>query len=347
MIGGKPIGENHPIYIIAEAGVNHDGSPDAARRLIDAAHRAGADAVKFQLFTADRLVAADAPACGYQQEHGRPGVLGQRDLLRRLELPPAVFRDLQTHAERLGLHFLATPFGLDELRFLVDLGVPALKIASPDLVNVPLLTAAAQAGLPLIVSTGAAELAEIDAAVQLIREGSAAGRLVLLHCVSAYPTPPNEARLGCIRTLAARYGVPVGFSDHTADAGFGALAVAAGAAVLEKHLTLDRRAAGPDHFFSLEPGPFADYVAAARAACAALGDGVVRVSPQEMEIRRLARGSITTTRLVAAGTPLTADRLAVRRPGDGIPPSDWPRVLGRTAKADIPADTKLSWDMLD
>lgn len=340
-IGDRELGPGRPVYIIAEAGVNHGGDIGVALRLVDAAREAGADAVKFQVFSAERLAGADAPACSYQQQ-----AEGQRAMLRRLELDERTFRDLKRHADHIGVEFLATPFGLPELRFLVDLGLPAIKIASPDLVNVPLLRAAAPSGRTLIVSTGAAEEAEIDAAVGLVVAAAPPGRLVLLHCVSAYPTPPCEARLACIGTMARRYRVPVGFSDHTSEISFGGLAVAAGGAVLEKHLTLDRRLAGPDHFFSLEPRAFAEYVKFARDAQAALGDGTLRLSVSEREVRERSRGSIVTTAAIPAGTRLTPEALAVQRPGDGLSASVWDDVIGAEAATDIPCGVRLTWSML-
>ena len=343
-IATRQVGEEHGVFIIAEAGVNHNGSVDSARRLIDAARAIGADAVKFQAFTADSLVAADAPLCNYQQT--RAGVAGQRDLLRRLELRRDDFATLKKHADAMGIAFLATPFGLDELRMLCDLGVPAIKIASPDLVNLPLLAAAAETGRPLILSTGASELAEVDAAVETLFQRGATDRLILLHCVSSYPTQPSDARLRCIRTLADRFNVPIGFSDHTMRTDIGGVAVAAGAVVLEKHLTLDRRADGPDHFFSLEPRAFADYVTAARRAHQSLGDGVIRCSAQEQQVRELARGSVVAATYIPAGKRLTSDVLAIRRPAGGIEPARWATLIGRVAKTDIPADTRLSWSML-
>jgi N-acetylneuraminate synthase/N,N'-diacetyllegionaminate synthase len=344
-IGRRAVGTAQPVYVIAEAGVNHDGDLDRALRLVDAAARAGADAVKFQFFSADRLAARDAPACAYQERAA--AALTQHDMLRRLELPAAAFRRLRDHAAAAGLDFLATPFGRPELRELLALAPPAVKIASPDIVNHPLLEEAARSGLPLIVSTGAADLDEVDAAVRLVRQARDPARLILLHCVSAYPTPPAEARLRCIATLHQRYRLPVGFSDHTAEVAIGSLAVAAGAALLEKHLTLDRAAPGPDHFFSLEPEDFARYVRGARQADATLGDGFVHPSPAEAEVRALARGSIIAARPLTAGQTLTAGDLDIQRPAGGIGPSAWKELLGRRARADIPAHTRLEWSMVD
>jgi sialic acid synthase SpsE len=344
-IGRRWIGEGHGVFVIAEAGVNHGGHVDTAQRLIDAAREAGADAVKFQAFSAERLVARDAPLCSYQKASSA-GAAGQYEILRSLELQQEEFAALAVHAAKAGIAFLATPFGLDELRMLCDLGVPAIKIASTDLVNVPLVDAAASSGRPVILSTGASNLAEVDAAVERFSSLGARRRLIPLHCVSSYPTRPEEARLRCMGTLASRYGVHVGFSDHTDDAGFGALAVAAGAVVLEKHLTLDRSASGPDHFFSLEPRAFTEYVASARKAQLAMGDGVIECSASERQVRELARGSVVATESIPAGKRLTTDLLAIRRPGVGIAPDQWSQLIGRVAKTDIPADTRLTWAMI-
>jgi N,N'-diacetyllegionaminate synthase len=348
-IGNRTVGPGSPVYIIAEAGVNHDGDPAAARKLIQAAHDAGADAVKFQVFSADRLVSRSAAPCAYQKKQaGAPD--SQHEMLKKLELCPAVFAELIGIARSVGVQFLATPFGVPELKLLVDLKVPAIKTASTDLVNVPLLEAAAESGLPLIVSTGASTLAEVDQAVALISGLGAGERLVLLHCVSAYPTRPEATRLRRIQVLAERFGVPVGFSDHTPDPRFSAVAVAAGAIVLEKHLTLDRRSPGPDHSFSLTPPDFAEYVAAARMAAAALGPaspGEEDLAAEEIEVRKLARGSIVALRTITKGQRITPECLTVRRPGNGISPSEWHSVVGRLAKTDISADATLEWRMLE
>ena len=337
------IGRHGPLCIIAEAGVNHDGDLKAALALIDAAHSAGADIVKFQCFSANALVSADAPTCAYQAQSAS---VSQRDMLRRLELSRADFTQLKVHADQIGIAFLATPFGLRELASLIELGVPAFKIASPDIVNLPLLDAAARSRLPLIVSTGAAELNEIDATVARIRRNDANYPLALLHCISAYPTALKDAHLSCIRTLSDRYQTPVGFSDHTMEVETGSLAVAAGAVILEKHLTLDRRRTGPDHFFSLEPADFARYVERARSAHAALGDGVITVTPQQREVRQLARGSIVATRLIPAGAKLAADMLAVQRPGTGLSPLEWDQIVGRLTQREIQPGEQLAHDAL-
>ncbi len=337
-IGSLSIGRHGPLCVIAEAGVNHDGDLTAAIALIDAAHGA-----KFQCFTAESLASANAPACEYQAQ---PAGISQRDMLKKLELSRDDFAALKRHADHVGITFLATPFGLRELSVLNELGVSAIKIASPDIVNLPLLDAAAQTRLPLIVSTGAAEPHEIDIAVAHIRRNDANHPLALLHCISAYPTKLSDARLACIRTLSARYQTPVGFSDHTVEVETGALAVAAGAVLLEKHLTLDRRRTGPDHFFSLDPADFARYVGLARSAHAAQGDGTIAVTPAQHEVRHLARGSIVAAQNITAGETLAVEMLAVQRPGTGLSPLEWDRVVGRVASRAIHAGEQINRDAL-
>lgn len=346
-IGDHAIGTALPVYIIAEAGVNHDGEPERAHALIEAAADAGADAVKFQCFTADRLVAPGAPKCDYQRDHDTAEV-NQHAMLKRLELPAEAFRQLKQNAHEKGLDFLATPFGTAELAFLVEkLNVPALKIASSDLINEPLLTRAARSGLPLIVSTGASVLEEVDRAIACVQKHGDSRRLALLHCVSSYPTRLEAARLRCIATLNQRYGLPIGFSDHTEATETGAHAVMAGAVILEKHLTLNRNTPGPDHFFSLEPDAFAEYVRYVRMAEGMLGDGRIHYAPGEVEVRKLARGRIVTVMALTAGQRLTEDVLMVQRPGDGISPAKWGEVIGHVVNRDLPAHAPLDWSLLD
>lgn len=344
-IGRHEIGAPGRVFVIAEAGVNHDGDCGNARRLVEAAREAGADAVKFQAFSADRLAARDAASCAYQQSHA--AATSQHEMLRKLELSEAAFAELRCAADECGLEFLATPFGVPEVEMLVRLKAPAIKLASSDLVNVPLLRTAVRSGLPLILSTGAADLAEVDAAVARLRGEGAGERFALLHCISRYPTSLGETNLRAISMLAGRYGRPAGFSDHTPDVPTGALAVAAGAAILEKHLTLDRDAAGPDHFFSLTPRDFAEYVASAREAAAALGDGRIACTEGQREVRRLARGAIVARTDIRRGVVLTEDMLSVQRPCDGIEAGQWDAVLGRVAARDLPAGTRLRWEDID
>ena len=343
-VAGRSVGPTSPLLVIAEAGVNHNGDRATALALIDAAAEAGADAVKFQLFRADQLTTDDAPSAAYQKGAGGPQ--RQRDLLARLELSRADFERLRQRCAERGLLFVLTPFSVPMVELAVELGAAALKIASTDLVHDALLDAAAAAGLPVIASTGAATAEEITQQVHSLQARGLAGRLVLLHCVSCYPTPGDAAQLGAIRALADAFALPVGYSDHTANVETGGWAVAAGACVLEKHFTLDRAAAGPDHAFSLEPDQLAAYIAAARSAQAALGQPAFGMQEREADVRTAARQSIVAAQAIAAGTTLTAELLTCKRPGTGLPPTALPRLLGRVTAVDIAADTLLSEDQL-
>ncbi len=345
-IGKHSIASGGRTFIIAEAGVNHDGSVDRARQLIDEAHAAGADAVKFQYFTADRLAAAETATCDYQKAHVGANA-SQRDMLRRLELNESDLRRLADHAGRVGILFLATPFGRDELRYLIRvIRVPALKIASPDIVNAPLLAAACAADLPLIVSTGASDEPEIANAVELIRAAGAADRLVLLHCVSAYPTEPSDARLGCIVALRERFGVPTGFSDHTREVDTGASAVLAGACILEKHFTLDKSAEGPDHFFSLEPGELRRYIVLAREAEVVRGNGRIGCTPAERQVRELARGRLVARRAILPGETISAEMFLIQRSGRGVFASELPSIMGRRLRVGLDSGKPLTAEHL-
>ncbi len=343
-IAGRPVGDGYPALLIAEAGVNHDGRVADALRLVDVAAAAGADVVKFQMFRAAELVTADAATAAYQRSGGETS---QHALLRRLELSDDDFARVAERCRRRGILFLATPFSPPDVERLVRLDVPALKLASTDLNNVPLLRRAAATGLPLIVSTGAATADEIAAAVARLRGLGLSDRLILLHCVSGYPTPLEAANLRAVATLRVLSGVPCGFSDHTTSTAIAGWAVAAGACVLEKHFTLDRRRPGPDHAFSLEPDALAEYVRAARDAERALGRGTLGMTALERDVRRVARKSVVTATAIRAGTPLTAELLTVKRPGGGIPPDEFEAVLGRRAANDLAPDTVLTWEMLE
>lgn len=342
-IGERTIGPGQPAYLIAEAGVNHDGSLERGLRLVDIACRAGADAVKFQVFRAAELTTAAAPLAAYQQQ---ANLGSQRELLSRLELSDADFAQLAAHCARRRVEFLATPFSPADVERLVALKVRAIKIASTDLNNTPLLEAAARTGLPLIVSTGAALPGEIEQAVTRLRGWGAGGRLILLHCVSGYPTPLEAANLRAVSTLSGRFAVPTGFSDHTTSTRTGGWAVAAGACVLEKHFTLDRTRPGPDHAMSLDPAGLREYVRHVRAAERALGSGMLGMSALEADVRQAARKSVVTTRALAGGTILERGMLTAKRPAGGIAPDQLEALLGRQLACDVPADAMLTWDML-
>lgn len=341
-IGDREIGWDHEPYVIAEIGVNHDGRMERALSLVDAAAAAGAAAVKTQFFEARRLLSRAARLAAYQE---RSGAIDPVAMLEALQLDLAALRAIVERAHARGLHAIVTVFSVELVEPATALPWDAFKSASPDLVHFPLLEALQATGRPLIVSTGAANAEEI--ALALARFGDAA-----LHCVSAYPTPYECAQLGGIAALAdlvervrgqdAAPSCPVGYSDHTIGAGPGALAVAAGACLLEKHLTYDRRASGPDHAASLEPGPFAEYVRLAREAWRMRGSRAVIVQEIERDVRAVSRQSIVAARDLPAGHALKASDLTVKRPGGGLPPRMLQAIRGTRLARSVAADTPLT-----
>jgi len=344
VIGNREIGDGAPCFIIAEAGVNHNGDVRLAGRLIDAAADTGADAVKFQTFSADALVLPRAEKAEYQRET-TGSAESQHGMLKRLELPETDFAHLAAHAAGKGLVFLSSPFDRASVDLLDRINVPAFKIASGEITNLPLLAHVACRGKPVILSTGMATLREIEEAVRTLREGGT-GEIILLQCVTSYPAPPSEVNLRVMEGLRQAFQVPVGFSDHTLGIGVPIAAAALGACVVEKHLTLDRDLPGPDHRASLEPVEFAAMVQGIRDAEAALGDGIKRPTPGEMEIRKAARKSIVAAVHIPAGTILAPEMLDLKRPGTGISPRYLPQVVGRKARKDIRKDELLAWEML-
>jgi N,N'-diacetyllegionaminate synthase len=315
-IGPLELPRDGEIVVIAEAGVNHDGDPDLAHRLVDVAADAGADAVKFQTFDPERLVSPAADAAPYQRARG--STADQHSLLASLTLPASVWTELQDHATERGTQFLSTPFDLGSAELLVGMGVPALKVSSGELTNTPFLRELAQLGVPLLVSTGMGTAAEVADAVDAC---APAPGTVLFHCVSAYPAPLDQCNLRAVPQMQSTHGLPVGWSDHTIGVASALGAVALGASVLEKHVTIDRTRPGPDHEASLEPDALAAYVADCRALARALGDGTKRRVPAEEENAHLVRRSWHAARTLDAGTVLTAADLVLLRPEGGVAPS--------------------------
>lgn len=327
------------VFVIAEAGVNHNGDPGLAADLVKAAAESGADSVKFQTFDPDALVAASTVTASYQKQ--ATGIDDQREMLRGLVLPDEALRDLARLCGDLGIEFLSTPFDHRSADALASLGVQRFKIGSGDVTNIPLLRHVASFGLPVILSTGMATIEEIDEAVDAL--GGTGDHLTILHCVSAYPTPIEQANLLAIRTLQTRYGPIIGYSDHTLGGAASIGAVALGATAIEKHLTLDCDLPGPDHRASLEPAPFRDMVSEIRAVCAALGDGVKAPQPGEIETRQVARRGIKLTGDLPAGHRLTAADLAVLRPETGLHPRHMTDLIGRTLSRGMSAGGPLDW----
>ncbi|MGD0769601.1 MAG: N-acetylneuraminate synthase family protein [Tepidisphaeraceae bacterium] len=328
--------------VIAEIGVNHDGSVDRALELVRVAADCGVDAVKVQVFSADRLLHASSALAEYQKR----SLLDESpiDMLRRYEMDEGELGRIVGEIRRLNLLPLATPFSPEDVDAIEGLDLPAIKIASPDVVNWPLLHRAARTGVPMLVSTGAANLNEISSSVAWLRGWGV--RFALLHCISSYPTPAESANLCWIAELAERFGVPVGFSDHTTEVVAGALAVAAGAVILEKHLTYDCGAAGPDHAASLDPDDFADYVQLVRLAGRMRGTGGKRVLDIEREVRTVSRQSLVAARDLPAGHRIAEQDLKVQRPGTGIPASALPSIVGQRTSHAIKAGEMLSWGIL-
>jgi N-acetylneuraminate synthase/N,N'-diacetyllegionaminate synthase len=337
-IAGRQLGDGHPPFVIAEAGVNHNGQRALALDLVDAAAESGADAVKFQTFSANRLVTADAAQAAYQQH--RAAASSQREMLRALELEPTALRAARDRATARGLLFLSTPFDIGAVELLAELEVPAYKIGSGDLTNVVLLRAVARHQRPVLLSTGMATLSEIDAAVAVL---AAAGDppLVLLQCTSAYPAPVASANLRAMDTLNERYGTPVGYSDHTDGIAVAIAASSLGAAVIEKHLTLNRSLPGPDHAASLEPAQFAAMAVGIRDAYDALGSPDKAPTDEERQNRQVARRSLVLTRALIAGEAISVSDLDAMRPAEGISPLRIDEVVGRHAAHGLPAGKPL------
>ena len=341
-IASRQISPDAPVLVIAEIGVNHDGRLDRALALVEAARAAGADAVKLQVFTAQALM---SDACSFAQYQAqRCDESSPADMLRRYELSRRDTRTVVTAIRNAGLIPLATPFSLPDLRVIESLQLPAIKIASPDLVNRPLLQQAAALRKPLLISTGASTIDEIDLAVGWLREWDAV--FTLLHCVSAYPTEPRDANLCWISELSRRYQIPAGYSDHSTEPLAGALAVSAGACVVEKHLTYDPTAQGPDHAASADPDQFRDYVRLIRQAQIMRGHAGRRVLPCEQDVRRVSRQSLVLRTSMHAGEVLYDEHLIIQRPGTGIPAADMSRVVGRKLIQPAVAGELLRWEML-
>jgi N-acetylneuraminate synthase/N,N'-diacetyllegionaminate synthase len=344
-VGARRIGAGAPVFVIAEAGVNHNGDLDLARRLVDVAAEAGADAVKFQTFRTEALVSGAAPKARYQMET-TGAEESQQAMLAKLELSPAAHATLRDHARRRGIVFFSTPFDEGSADLLDDLGVELLKVPSGEVTNLPLLRHLAAKRRPILMSTGMCTLAEVETAVATLREAGDPP-LALLHCVSAYPAPVEDTNLRAMDTLRARFGCPVGLSDHSLGVAIALAAAARGADVLEKHVTLDRNLPGPDHRASLTPGELTALVQGVRAIEAALGDGDKRPMPSELDTRAVARRSLVAARALLAGHRLSRDDIAIKRPGTGMAPAELSRVLGRRLARALAADELLDWSALE
>ncbi|MEH2097777.1 N-acetylneuraminate synthase [Nostoc sp.] len=340
-VSGIQIGHEYPCFIIAEAGVNHNGSLDMAKHLIDQALEAGADAVKFQSFKSEKVVSSTAPKAEYQLLTTNPDE-SQLDMIRTLELSVEAHRELQSYSQKQGILFISTPFDEESADILEELNVPLFKIPSGEITNWPFLQYVARKGKPLIVSTGMSYLSEVEEALRVIRQVGCE-QLVLLHCVSSYPTNPTEANLRAMHSMATALQVPVGYSDHTTGIEVALAAVALGACVIEKHFTLDKNLPGPDHKASLDPKELQALVKGVRTVECALGNGLKQPTESETNTRAIARRSLAVTCDVVEGTILEPEMLTALRPASGISPTLQKLVLGRKVTRSLQAGQLISW----
>ena len=344
-IAGHRMGPGYPVFVIAEAGVNHNGDIDLALKLVDAAVAARADAVKFQTFVAEELVTGDAPKAEYQkQDSGKPE--SQFEMLKALELSREEFKTIKAHCEANEIIFMSTPFDISSLNFLDEIGVPAFKISSGDLTNLPMLAEAGKKQKPVVLSTGMSNLAEVRDAVEAVCN-SGNEQIALLHCVSNYPAVAADANLRAMQTMHREFRLPIGYSDHTKGLEVAIAAVALGARIIEKHFTMDRNMEGPDHRASLLPAELKDLVKSIRNVEVALGDGEKKPAASEKAIAQVARRSLVAAKDIAAGTSLSAPLIEIKRPGTGLSPRMLPNLLGLRIRCDVRAGELLTLEMIE
>jgi N,N'-diacetyllegionaminate synthase len=324
--------------IIAEAGVNHNGDIELAKQLIDVAAEAGADLVKFQTFNANRLATRTAKKADYQNQT-TGSKESQYEMLRRLELTLDMHKELIEHCAIRNIGFFSTGFDVESLDLLVSLGQERFKIPSGEITNLPYLRHVGQIGKPVILSTGMANIGEIEAAIDVLEQaGTLRSSITVLHCTTEYPTPMNEVNLRAMQSIGKAFGVAVGYSDHTRGIEVAIAAVAMGAAIIEKHFTLDRNLVGPDHQASLEPSELKAMVAAIRNIEIALGDGIKRITPSETKNKPVARKSLVAKCSINKGEVFSVENITTKRPGGGISPMHWDEVIGHIAARDFSTD---------
>lgn len=328
-------------FIIAEAGVNHNGSLDLAKKLIDVAAEAGADAVKFQTFKAEKLVSKKAQKAEYQKQT-TDAAESQYDMIKKLELDEPAHRELIRYCGEKKIRFLSTPFDHESIELLDALGMEIFKIPSGEITNLPYLRHIGGLGKEVILSTGMADLGEIEDALDLlVSSGTPKEKITILHATTEYPCPMDEVNLRAMGTIASAFGVRTGYSDHTRGIEVPIAAVAMGASVIEKHFTLDRTMEGPDHKASLEPDELCAMVAAIRNIEKALGEGIKKPSPSEAKNMAVARKSIVAARPIRAGEAFTSENIAIKRPGTGISPMRYDEIVGERAARDYEEDEPL------
>lgn len=344
-IAGTAVGPRHPCFIIAEAGVNHDGDLDKGKQLIDIAVSAGANAVKFQTFKTESVISRISPKANYQIETTGSNE-SQFEMVKKLELAPEAFKELMEYCQKRDILFMSTPFDEESVEVLDGLDVSVFKIASGEITNFPLLYRIATTGKPLIISTGMSNLSDVEAALAVVNEAGN-NQVILLHCVSNYPANPKDVNLHSMRTMESAFSVPVGYSDHTLGIEIPLAAVAMGACAIEKHFTLDSSMPGPDHRSSLEPTELESMVNGIRIVESALGSGQKKPAASEKNTASVARKSLVAAHNLRAGTVLTENMISIKRPGTGLPPAMRPYILGRTLKVDTSEDNLITLEMLN
>lgn len=330
------------VFIIAEAGVNHNGKLDLALKLVDAAKAAGADAVKFQTFVTEKSISKYADLAPYQKEKLVKGK-GQFEMAKELELSFADFKKINDYCVKQGILFLSTPDEEESLAFLIDLGMPLIKIGSGEVTNLPFLKAVASTKMPIILSTGMATLAEVETAVKTIYQAGNK-ELALLQAVTEYPTPVEEVNLSAMQTLKDKFKVPVGFSDHTLGVEIALAAVGMGARIIEKHFTVDRNLPGPDHQASLDPAELKQLVSAIRRIEKALGDGKKQPAACEVKNIPLARRGVVAAKDLVAGKKIEKGDLIIKKPGFGVQPVDLPKLIGKQLLKPVKEDEVITWE---
>jgi N-acetylneuraminate synthase/N,N'-diacetyllegionaminate synthase len=342
-IGNKLISERSHCFVIAEAGVNHNSSLKLAKKLVDVAKEAGADAVKFQTFKAEDLVTEKGEMADYQKKN-----TGKREsqlkMLKKLELSQKDFIELKKYCDKKGIILLSTPYTEDAIDFLEPL-VPAYKVASGDLTNLPFLEKIARKRKPIILSTGMATLNEVREAVNTIKKAGN-NKIILLHCTTNYPCPLQEVNLRAMLTLKKQFNLPVGYSDHTLGILLPIMAATMGAKIIEKHFTLNKKLPGPDHKASLEPDELKEMVRTIKDVEKAMGSDIKKLTKSEEKIKKIVRKSIVAKVDIPKGTKITNNMLVIKRPGIGIKPKYLEKIIGRIVKKDIKQDELITWEMI-
>lgn len=341
----KYIGIGNSCFIIAEAGVNHNGELEIAKKLIDSAAELGADAIKFQTFITEKVISSYAPMADYQKKNiGSES--SQLEMVKKLELSFEEFTEIKEYCKHKGIIFLSSPFDFESVDFLENIGISAYKIGSGEITNIPFLSYVSSKGKPIILSTGMSSLAEVEQAMDIIKsEGN--DKIILLHCTSNYPTNYNDVNLRAMETLKYAFKVPVGYSDHTEGIEISIAALAMGAVVIEKHFTLDKSMEGPDHKASLSPEELKKLITSIRNVEKAFGDGIKKITEAEKNVRSVARKSIVANKRIKQGDIIKLEDLTFKRPGSGIEPKMVDMIINKKAKVDISYDEIITWEMIE